>query len=106
MRLIAITLILILSGCGHQSVCRHEALIAAIVEAEHGYHVRIVSGTTADGGKHAQAQRLKGDEWQWLYVDLFWTVKTCDQDNFTPHDYWTVNDYYVSRFWNLMDRMK
>lgn len=106
MRLIAITLILFLSGCGHQSVCRHESLTAAIVEAEHGYPVRIVSGTTADGGKHAQAQRRKDGQWQWLYVDLFGTVKVCDQDRFDPTDYWPVNDYYVSRFWHLMDRME
>ena len=105
MRLIAIILILFLSGCGNRAVCRHEALTAAIVEAENGYQVRIVSGTT-NFGRHAQAQAFIDGEWQWLGIGPFGNVKVCDQDNFDPHDYWAVNDYYVSRFWHLMERME
>lgn len=108
MRLIAIALILILSGCGHTMypVCRHKAMLAAIVAAESGHHVRIASGITKSGGHHAQAEALIDGEWQWLCVGRMWDVYTCEQDHFTPLERWTVNDYYVSRFWHLMERME
>lgn len=107
LRNIVITLLLFLSGCGHTMYpkCRHTALMAAIVAAENGHHVRIASGVTSDG-KHAQAEALIDNQWQWLCVGRMWDVYTCEQDNFTPLERWAVNDYYVSRFWHLLDRME
>lgn len=98
--------VLMFPGCGpaYRTKCRHNALTAAIVAAEQGHHVRIASGVTSDG-RHAQAEALIDDEWLWLCVGP-WDVYPCEQDNFVPMQRWTVNDYYVSRFWHLMERME
>jgi len=97
---------LLLVGCGHAFYpkCRHKAVLAGITVAEYGYPVRIVSGTTKDG-RHAQAQAFIDSRWQWLRVGDRWEVYTTGMDNFMPDQTWTVNDYYESRFSDIVDRM-
>lgn len=107
MRIAAIVLLLILTGCATTFTpkCRHTALIAAIVAAENGHPSRIWSGPTGRGTSHAQAQAFIGPYWQWLDVGQFGEIYTTDQDSFIPTYVWTVNEYYSTRFEEIMQRM-
>jgi len=65
-----------------------------------------VVGLMPDGVRHAQAQAFIDSRWQWLKVGDKWEVYTTGQDNFTPDKTWNVNDYYESRFADIMNRME
>ena len=77
-------------------VCRHNAMLAAIVVGEQ-YPVRIVSGTTATG-RHAQAQAYIAPSWIWLGVDKQGHVWAVDMDSFTPDSVFTVDEYFNKNF--------
>ena len=85
--------------------CRHQALYAAIVAAENGHPVRIWSGPTGRGTSHAQAQASIADRWEWLDVGQFGEIYTTEQDNFIPTYLWTADEYYSTRFYEILQRM-
>jgi hypothetical protein len=67
-------------------VCRHKAIYCGLVMGER-YHVRIVSGITITGSRHAQAQAYIDGSWKWLVMDKY-VVKTGKQEH-----QWLLNNY-------------
>jgi len=89
-------------GESREAVCRHKAVMAALVYAEH-YPVRIAYGRTHDGGYHCQAQAYIGGQWCFLRViPQQIDVITDEQD-----DWYTVSRYFeLDEFFDRMYVMK
>ena len=94
---ILIILIICLHGCGQtfEPVCRHKALMAAVLVGEQ-YPTRIATGPSGPDTSHAQAQAYING-WKWLRVDRG-IVSVGSQELFTPQDYWPVWAYYYAAF--------
>ena len=96
--LLVFSLILVscLSGESREAVCRHKAVIAALIYGEH-YPVRIVYGPTDNQEYHCQAQALIDGNWEFLDItpsQVF--VSTGKQDNFT-----IIAQYGVKKFLDI-----
>ena len=77
-----------------QPLCGHIAIYCGKVLQDKGFEVRIAVGDRS-GTPHAQAQRRKGDQWQWL--DSAGSLPTVvDKDpRFTPTAYYPLENFWL-----------
>lgn len=91
---LAIVVMCWLSGCTPtwKPVCRHNAVMCALVVGEH-YPVRIMHGPTdTPYWNHAQAQAYIDGQWQWLCLSGG-EVFVCEQDHwFSPEKEATIQE--------------
>jgi hypothetical protein len=74
-----ITFLAILVGCAQAPVCRHDAVATAIINAEEGKEVRIVSYL-----RHAEAQvKVNGN---WRYIDKNNVISVYPEKPHKPED--------------------
>ena len=90
--------LLLLSGCAtllnrpeFTPLCRHNSIFHAVTVRE-TYPVRIVSGSTPSGVRHAQAQYHDGLKWQWLDSTPV-KIRASEQHPFTPDITYTLEEY-------------
>ena len=81
-----------------EAVCRHKAIVCAIVAAENGYKTRMIDGSSSNINGHIQTQAFIEGEWRWLCLDSDFIVFECSQDDFAPErefSSWGFSKQYV-----------
>ena len=89
-----------INGEARDAVCKHKAVMAALVYSEH-YPTRIVHGPTNNEGLyHCQAQAYIDGEWHYLQVaPIQILVVTGEKDNwYTIEEEYTLEDY-LHKWW-------
>jgi hypothetical protein len=90
--LVPLLALALLANCAeNKPVCRHEALATAIMYAESGKEVRIISYTFAANKRHAEPQVKVGEGWKFVQdgieADKAWHSKQFAVHYYGLHEY-------------------